>query len=180
MTTMRDPAFDDYVIKIHEVLDKLDYYRLLGVDRNARIPEVKKAFFAIANKFHPDRNRDADPRIAQAIYDIFKRLNEAYRVLCDHEQRKQYEACVAGGKLRLTFEDRRTAVPRSPEETIQSRDGRQFFIKARDAMKQGNLMQAELHVKMAKSREGENAAIESLAAQIAAAKAEKERQKTGK
>lgn len=177
---MRDPAFDDYVLKIHAVLDKLDYYRLLGVDKAARVPEVKKAFFAIANKFHPDRNRDADPRTTQAIYDIFKRLNEAYRVLCDHEQRKLYEACLAEGKIRLTFEDRRTMVPRSSEETIQSREARQFFIKARDALKQGNLMQAELHIKMAKSREGDNAAIESVAAQIVAAKAEKEKQKAGK
>jgi DnaJ-class molecular chaperone len=174
---MRDPAFDDYVLKIHAVLDKLDYFRLLGVDKAARIPEVKKAFFAIANKFHPDRNRDADPQTTLAIYDIFKRLNEAYRVLCDHEQRKLYEACLAEGKIRLTFEDRRTMVPRSPEETIQSREARQFFIKARDALKQGNLMQAELNIKMAKSREGDNAAIESVAAQIVAAKDEKEKQK---
>jgi len=174
---MKDPAFDDYVLKIHAVLDRLDYFRLLGVERNARIPEIKKAFFAIAAKFHPDRNRDADPRTVQAIYDIFKRLNEAYRVLCDHEQRKQYETCLAQGKNRLTFEDRRAAVPRSPEEMIQSREARQFFIKARDEFKQGNLLQAELNIKMARSREGENAAIEFLGAQVAAAKAEKEKQK---
>jgi DnaJ-class molecular chaperone len=173
MTAMRDPAFDDYVLKIHAVLDRLDYYRLLGVGKTARVPDVKKAFFAIAGKFHPDRNRDADPQTKQAIYDIFKRLNEAYRVLCDHEQRKQYEACLADGKIRLTFEDRRTMAPKSPEETIQSREGRQFFIKARDELKAGNLLQAELNIKMARSREGENAAIESIAAQVVAAKAEK-------
>jgi DnaJ-class molecular chaperone len=177
---MRDPAFDDYVLKIHAVLDRLDYFRLLGVDRNARVPEVKKAFFAIANKFHPDRNRDADPATMRAIYDIFKRLNEAYRVLGDHEKRKLYEAALAEGKNRLTLEERRTTVPRTPEETIQSREARQFFIKARDALKQGNLMQAELHIKMAKGRESENMAIESIAAQIVAAKAEKEKQKERK
>ena len=177
---MRDPAFDDYVLQIHAVLDKLDYFRLLGVDKAARIPDVKKAFFAIANKFHPDRNRDADPQTAQAIYDIFKRLNEAYRVLCDHEQRKLYEACLAEGKIRLTFEDRRTMAPKSPEETIQSREARQFFLKARDELKGGNLLQADLHIKMAKSREGENAAIESMIAQVAAAKAEKAKQKATK
>ena len=174
---MRDPSFDDYVHKIHAVLDRLDYYRLLGVEKTARIPEVKKAFFAIAGKFHPDRNRDADPGTMQAIYEIFKRLNEAYRVLCDHEQRKLYEACLADGRNRLTFEDRRIMAPKSPEETIQSREGRQFFIKARDELKAGNLLQAELNAKMAKSREGENAAIESVLAQVAAAKVEKEKYK---
>jgi curved DNA-binding protein CbpA len=177
---MRDPAFDAYVLKIHAVLDRLDYYRLLGVERSARVPDVKKAFFAIANKFHPDRNRDADPATAQAIYEIFKRLNEAYRVLGDHEQRKQYESCLADGRLRLSNEDRRTMAPKAPEETIQSREARQFFLKARDELKQGNLLQAELHIKMAKSREAENMAIESIAAQIVAAKAEKEKQKASR
>jgi DnaJ-class molecular chaperone len=179
---MRDPAFDDYVLKIHAVLDRLDYYRLLGVDKSARVPDVKKAFFAIANKFHPDRNRDADERTAHAIYEIFKRLNEAYRVLCDHEQRKLYEACLADGRIRLTGEDRRTMTmaPKSPEETIQSREARQFYIKARDELKAGNLLQAELNIKMAKSREADNAAIESMAAQVVAAKAEREKKKAGK
>ena len=174
---MRDPAFDDYVLKIHAVLDRLDYFRLLGVEKSARIPEIKKAFFAIAGKFHPDRNRDADPGTAQAIYEIFKRLNEGYRVLCDHEKRAAYDAGVADGRLRLTLEDRRTTVPKSPEESIQSREARQFFIKARDALKAGNLMQAELHIKMAKSRESDNAAIESIAAQVTVAKAEKQKPK---
>ncbi|HUT77787.1 MAG TPA: DnaJ domain-containing protein, partial [Polyangia bacterium] len=82
--TVRDPAFDAYVLQIHAVLERLDYYRLLGVDRGARIPEIKRAFFGIAARFHPDRNRDAEQAVAAAIYEIFKRLNEAYRVLCDH------------------------------------------------------------------------------------------------
>ena len=174
---MRDPAFDEYVLKIHAVLDRLDYYRLLGVGKGARLGEVKKSFFAIAAKFHPDRNRDADPETAKAIYEIFKRLNEAYRVLCDAEKRAAYDGMLAAGKVRLSLEERRTVAPKSAEESINSREARQFFIKARDAMKAGNLMQAELHIKMARSREPENAAIESLAAQVTAAKAEKQKQK---
>jgi len=167
---MRDPAFDDYVHKIHAVLDKLDYYRLLGLDGNARLPAIKKAFFAIAAKFHPDRNRDADDRTAEAFYDIFKRLNEAYRVLGDSEKRALYDAGLAEGKLRLVIEERRTTAPKAPEETIKSREGRQFFIKAREELKAGNVMQAELHITMARMRDPNNAAIESIAAQVAAAK----------
>jgi curved DNA-binding protein CbpA len=172
---MRDPAFDDYVHKIHAVLDRLDYYKLLGVDRGARLPAVKKAFFTIAAKFHPDRNRDADDRTAQAFYDIFKRLNEAYRVLGDHEKRALYDAGLAEGKMRLVIEERKTAVPKTPEETIKSKEARQFFLSARDALKTGNLMQAELHIMMAKAREPENLAIESIAAQVLSAKAAKQK-----
>jgi curved DNA-binding protein CbpA len=175
---MRDPAFDDYVHKIHAVLDRLDYYRLLGLEKDARTPAVKKAFFAIASKFHPDRNRDADEPTAKAIYEIFKRLNEAYRALGDPEKRALYDAGLAEGRLRLVIDERRSMAPRTPEETIKSKEARQFFLKARDELKAGNLMQAELNVTMARGREKDNAAIEGIAAQIAAAKAEKKKPST--
>jgi curved DNA-binding protein CbpA len=171
---MRDQAFDDYVHKIHAVLDRLDYYKLLGVEAGARLPAIKKAFFAIAAKFHPDRNRDADERTQQAFYDIFKRLNEAYRVLGDSEKRAMYDAGLPQGKLRLVIEERRTAAPKTPEETIKSKEARQFYVSARDALKAGNLMQAELHIMMAKAREPSNMAIESVAAQVLSTKAEKQ------
>jgi curved DNA-binding protein CbpA len=171
----RDPQFDDYVLKIHEVLDRLDYYRLLGVEPEARIPQIKKAFFGIAAKFHPDRNRDADDRVQQAIYDIFKRLNEAYRVLCDYEKRKAYDRTRSEGKVRLETTDRRGTAPKSAEDTMRSREARQFYRQAQEALQSGDLMQAELHAKVAKSREGENAAIAALIEQIKEAKAAKKK-----
>ncbi|MBW2278272.1 MAG: DnaJ domain-containing protein [Deltaproteobacteria bacterium] len=172
MTGERDPSFDAYVLKIHEVLDKLDYYRLLGVGQTARIPEIKKAFYSIAAKFHPDRNRDADEVVRTAIYEIFKRLNEAYGVLCDYEKRQAYDAGVAEGKVRLEHETRRTMVPKTAEDSMKSRESRQFYRQATEALKGDNLLQAELHIKVARSREGEgNAAIESLFAKIQEAKA---------
>jgi curved DNA-binding protein CbpA len=175
--SQRDPNFDAYVLKIHEVLDRLDYYRLLGVEPAARIPQIKKAFFGIAAKFHPDRNRDADPQVQQAIYEIFKRLNEAYRVLCDYEKRKAYDRTRGEGKVRLESTDRRTSAPKTAEDTIKSREARQFFRQATEALQAGDLMQAELHCKVAKSREGENAVIAGLLEQIKAAKAEKKQRR---
>jgi curved DNA-binding protein CbpA len=173
----RDPSFDAYVLKIHEVLDRLDYYRLLGVEPDARIPQIKKAFFGIAAKFHPDRNLDAEERVRQAIYEIFKRLNEAYRVLCDYEKRKAYDRARSDGKVRLESTDRRTTAPKRAEDAIRSREARQFFRQATEALQAGDLMQAELHCKVARSREGESAVIDSLLERIKAAKAEKKKSK---
>ncbi|WMJ72935.1 J domain-containing protein [Cytophagaceae bacterium ABcell3] len=63
-----------------------DYYKTLGVDRNASADEIKKAFRKTAVKYHPDKN--PDNRQAE---EKFKDANEAYKVLSDPEKRKQYD-----------------------------------------------------------------------------------------
>ncbi|MBN2341193.1 MAG: J domain-containing protein [Deltaproteobacteria bacterium] len=166
----RDPAFDDYVIKIHNVLTKLDYYRLLGVQKDAGKADVKRAFLKITAKFHPDRHRDATPQIHEAIYDIFKRLNEAYRVLTDPEKRKLYDQQLSAGNVRFSTDLRMSMVPKTPEETITNRDARQFYVKSRECLTNGNIMQAELHAKMAKAREPNNEAVNALLSEIQEAK----------
>jgi molecular chaperone DnaJ len=57
---------------------KRDYYEVLGVDRSADAEALKKAYRALALKYHPDRNPE-DP----AAEDKFKEASEAYAVLSD-------------------------------------------------------------------------------------------------
>jgi len=64
-----------------------DYYKTLGVDKNAPEDDIKKAYRKLAMKFHPDRN----PGNKQAE-EKFKKLSEAYAVLSDQEKRKQYDS----------------------------------------------------------------------------------------
>lgn len=63
-----------------------DYYKLLGVDRNATQDEIKKAFRQLALKHHPDRNQGD-----KASEDKFKEINEAYTCLGDQEKRAHYD-----------------------------------------------------------------------------------------
>ena len=63
-----------------------EYYEVLGVPRTATAEEIKKAYRALARKYHPDVNPD-DP----TAEDKFKELNEAYEVLSDTEKRKRYD-----------------------------------------------------------------------------------------
>ncbi len=63
-----------------------DYYRILGISREAPPEEIKKAYRQLALKFHPDRN----PGDRQAE-EQFKEISEAYGVLMDPEKRKQYD-----------------------------------------------------------------------------------------
>ncbi|BES98890.1 tumorous imaginal discs [Nesidiocoris tenuis] len=65
---------------------KRDYYEVLGVSKNASAKEVKKAYYQLAKKYHPDTNKN-DPNSAKK----FQEVSEAYEVLSDDSKRKQYD-----------------------------------------------------------------------------------------
>lgn len=65
---------------------KRDYYEVLGVDRNADDQTIKKAYWKLAKKYHPDvnpGNKEAEEK--------FKEANEAYEVLSDPEKKQKYD-----------------------------------------------------------------------------------------
>ena len=166
----RDPQLDAQVLKIHEMLDTVDYYQLLGIERDADITTIRKSFYLVAGKYHPDRNRDAQPAAQRAMYNIFKRLNEAYRILCDEGRRKKYDKGLNKGKVRFDSSKRAAMENRKPEDTIKSIDARKFYLQAKEALKDGNLVNAELYLKVAIGREPRSPAIMALAKKVHKAK----------
>lgn len=68
---------------------KRDYYEVLGVSKDADDAAIKKAYRALAKKYHPDMN----PGDAEAEKK-FKEASEAYAVLSDAEKRRQYTSSV--------------------------------------------------------------------------------------
>ncbi len=60
-----------------------DYYKILGVEKNASPDDIKKAFKKLALQYHPDRPTGDEKK--------FKEINEAYQVLNDAEKRKRYD-----------------------------------------------------------------------------------------
>jgi curved DNA-binding protein len=67
-------------------MDYKDYYKTLGVSRNASTDEIRKAYRKLAMQYHPDRN----PGDKQAE-ERFKEVNEAYQVLSDSQKKAHYD-----------------------------------------------------------------------------------------
>lgn len=67
-------------------MDYKDYYKILGVARNASEEEIKRAYRKLAMKYHPDRNPDD-----KGAEEKFKEINEAHQVLSDPQKRARYD-----------------------------------------------------------------------------------------
>jgi DnaJ-class molecular chaperone len=66
-----------------------DYYKILGVERNASEEDIKKAFRKLAHQHHPDKKGGDSEK--------FKEVNEAYTVLSDKQKRQQYDTFGQAG-----------------------------------------------------------------------------------
>ena len=93
----------------------IDYYKVLGVERNATQDDIKKAYRKMARKYHPDLNKD-DPNAK----DKFQEINEANEVLSDPEKRKKYDEYGEHWKHADEFKAEREAYQKAQEQGGQS------------------------------------------------------------
>jgi curved DNA-binding protein CbpA len=88
---------------LHELLDEVDYYRLLRVDRHALVREISASFRAESARMHPDRTAAiADGKLSRKANQIFRRLGEAHACLSDPSKRSRYDGLLKTGVFRLT------------------------------------------------------------------------------
>src|SRR6218665_1186043 len=83
-------------------MDYIDYYKILGVPKNATDDEIKKAYRKLARQHHPDLNPN-NPEAGK----LFQQINEANEVLSDPENRKKYDRYGKDWKHAEQFEQAR-------------------------------------------------------------------------
>ena len=76
---------DDKERECKIILEKKDYYDILGVEKTADETQIKRAYRKLAIKFHPDKNK------AKSAEEAFKKVNQAFCVLSDKNKRKNYD-----------------------------------------------------------------------------------------
>jgi curved DNA-binding protein CbpA len=86
------------VLAFRETMAQKNFYQLLDVSRAASEEEIKKAYFQMARRFHPDRfDRKAAAEYKGQIDEVFDSITNAYRVLSNKDKRQAYDAGIATG-----------------------------------------------------------------------------------
>ncbi len=110
-------------LALSENLSNLDYYQLLDVGTSADEAEIKRNYFRMARKFHPDLyERDLSHEIKGVIEAVFDQVSKAYQTLSDEKKRKVYDT----QKERPPTEDKRNW---AKEAEVKFRQGKTLYDK---------------------------------------------------
>ncbi len=151
-------------------LDGLTYYALLGVPPDATPDDLKRAFHAFAETFHPDSHIGRLDDERDALGRIFRRGTEGYRVLADPALRAGYDAALAEG-VTPAVASRRSSMPPSKErpqgpkrleDSLHNPNARTFARRAEELAKSGDFKQAKIQLTMARHHEPDNEALETF------------------
>jgi tetratricopeptide (TPR) repeat protein len=89
------------ILTFKEKLPTMNYYQILSVAKTASDEDIKKAYFLLARKYHPDRFSRSLPRETRVmIEEIFDQITKAYRILTSRDERKGYDANISAAPER--------------------------------------------------------------------------------
>lgn len=75
----------------HDPMADEDYYKVLGVAKNASADKIQKAYRKLARKYHPDLHADQEEKVRERAKQQFQKVQQAYDVLSDAKKRQMYD-----------------------------------------------------------------------------------------
>lgn len=102
-------------------MDYKDYYKTLGIDKNATADDIKKKYRKLARKYHPDVSEEKNAE------EKFKEVKEAYEVLKDPEKRKAYDTMGSNWQNGAGFQQQHHGAGGGFEEHFSGGDFSDFF-----------------------------------------------------
>ena len=138
--TELDSAFQREVLFIHTHMDDLNHYQLLGVPRDAARRQLRRAYFPMSKRYHPDRfYQQILGDYESLIRDIFERVTDAYQTLSHRGKRATYDKSLEANPATSTTSSTQatprgdTSSPHNKKKTAQQA----LLQRARKALSQG-------------------------------------------
>lgn len=88
---------------------KINYYKEIGLHIGAAEEDIKKSYYALAKKYHPDSTEGLTQKTKEEFEDKFKRISAAYEILSDPTRKKNYDELVAVQKFQNNFQSSQAA-----------------------------------------------------------------------
>jgi len=147
------------IVALSRIMDELDYYQLMHVQRGATVRDVRQAYYATSRAFHPDANRHLSEEMRAAVARITKRVTEAYAVLRDPKRRQAYDRLLDEGRgLRIQLAAAQAAGGRQARENEgRTAQGRQYYKLAAAALEASDWGGAARNLQTALTFEPDNA-----------------------
>ena len=138
---------------LFEILDRVTYYAVLDLDPRSDYHEVRFQFHEQAQAYHPDRFLQARyDQLRPKIYQVYKRMTEAYRVLSNPTLRVAYDEGLRHGQHRLSPELRNRRATED-ERTLTHPLARLYLASGRAKLAAGDALGAQIDAELALSME---------------------------
>ena len=143
---------------IHELLPELTHYHLLGLKTTCAQDEVDVAFRNESRRLHPDRvAAGATPELKAKANEVFKAINEAYRLLRDPDARLFYDQQASSGQAREDEDARRTAESiRDPAKAARTPKGEKYWKMALQCWEAKDFTGCKMQIQFALTFEPDN------------------------
>ena len=152
-----------------DVIERANYYELLGVLEIADQEAIRRAFHEFSDHFHPDRYRGQPAELVAAITKIYQRGAEAYGVLRDPKTRARYDLVMSQGGLRYNPGQTSHQAPADAGALVslaRTKGGQLHARQAERALSEGQLDDAKELVRRALRADGENDALAARAREL--------------